>query len=156
MLMDVCWSTAAAAAEHRLHLGFHQFVINDNCLIKYVYIRNKAWDKTVWENTHLPMYVPAEASREALYMKRQATLVSEALQKSLWAFIIFFPVTACQHHHVALPSVTVILSIRAFQTSSLNVQRKSARPVKTSQISNTPGYHGEKQTCSWEQMVARQ
>lgn len=77
------------------------------------------------------MYVPAEASREALNMKREATLVSEALQKSLWAFILsfilFFSVTARQHHHVALPSVTVKTY---FQTSSLNVQRKSARPEK--------------------------
>lgn len=56
------------------------------------------------------MYVPAEASRETLYMKREATLVSEALEKSLWTFIIslilFSPVTACEHHHVALQSVT--------------------------------------------------
>lgn len=56
------------------------------------------------------MYVPAEASRETLYMKSEATLVGQTLQKSLWAFVIsvillfFFTVTACQHHHVTLQS----------------------------------------------------
>lgn len=56
------------------------------------------------------MYVPAEASRETPYMKGEATLVGQTLQKSLRAFVIpvvllvFFTVTACQHHHVTLQS----------------------------------------------------
>lgn len=61
------------------------------------------------------MYVPAEASRETLYVKSEATLVGQALQKCLWSFItslvVLLPVTARQHHHIALQSVEVMVTI---------------------------------------------
>lgn len=62
------------------------------------------------------MYVPAEASRETLYVKSEATLVGQALQKCLWAFItslllLLLPVTARQHHHIALQSVEDMVTI---------------------------------------------
>lgn len=57
--------------------------------------------------THLSMYVPAEAGGETLYMKSDAALVGQTLEEVFGPFIIslillFFPIAACQHHHVTL------------------------------------------------------
>lgn len=53
------------------------------------------------------MNVSAVACREALNMKSEAALVGQAPHQLLRAFIVCivllcFPVTAHQHHHVAL------------------------------------------------------
>lgn len=62
---------------------------------------------TTDKDTHLSMYVPAEASGETLYTKSEAALVGQTLRKNLRTFIVtlillFTPITTCQHHHVSL------------------------------------------------------
>lgn len=58
------------------------------------------------------MYVPAEAGGETLYMKSDAALVGQTLEEIFRPFIIslillFFPIAACQHHHVTLQMLRV-------------------------------------------------
>lgn len=72
-------------------------------------------------HTHLPVDVPAVSSGETLYMKCEATLVDQALQKSLRAFIVsvvllFFPITACKHHHIALQSKSKLWGVFFFHS----------------------------------------
>lgn len=65
---------------------------------------------TTDKDTHLSMYVPAEAGGETLYTKSEAALVGQTLHKILRTFIVtlillFSPITACQHHHVTLQTL---------------------------------------------------
>lgn len=67
---------------------------------------------TTNKDTHLSMYVPAEAGGETLYTKSEAALVGQTLHKILRTFIValilrFSPITACQHHHVTLQTLGV-------------------------------------------------
>lgn len=67
---------------------------------------------TTDKDTHLSMYVPAEAGGETLYTKSEAALVGQTLRKNLRTFIVtlillFSPITTCQHHHVSLQKLGV-------------------------------------------------
>lgn len=67
---------------------------------------------TADKETHLSVYVPAEAGGETLYAKSKAALVGQTLHKILRTFIVallllFSPITARQHHHVTLQTLGV-------------------------------------------------